>query len=87
MRSKKSNSSSTETLDISNFIGQVHLIVFYTSISVLTAIGFAIFLLECAILKARELLLFVQVKVKHVSLQLLWTIVRFLFIMGRLIGS
>jgi hypothetical protein len=87
MRSKKSNSSSTETLDISNFIGQVHLIVFYTSISVLTAICIAIFLLECAIPKARELSLFVQVKVKHVSLQLLWTIVRFLFLMSRLIGS
>jgi hypothetical protein len=86
MRSKKSNSSSTETLDISNFIRQVHLIVFYTSISVLTAIC-AIFLLECAIPKARELSLFVQVKVKHVSLQLLWTIVRFLFLMSRLIGS
>jgi hypothetical protein len=86
MPSKNSNSSSTETLDISNFIGQVHLIEFYIVISVLTAICIAIFLLECGTEKARANSLFVQARITHVSLQLLWTIVRCLYLMSRLIG-
>jgi hypothetical protein len=86
IRSKNSNSSSLEAQDISNFIGQVHLIVFYIVISVLIAICVGIFLLECTMHKARELSLFVLTKFKHFSLQLLWTIVRLLYLMSRLIG-
>jgi hypothetical protein len=85
-RSKRSNSSSVEALDVQNFIGQVHLIVFYIVIATLAAICIAIFLLECAMPKARGFSLFVLTKFKHVSLQLLWTIVRFLFLMCRIIG-
>jgi hypothetical protein len=85
-RSEGSNSSSVETFDLSNFIEQVHLIVFYIVIAVLTAICVAIFLLECAIKNAQALSLFTLKKFKHVSLQLLWTIVRSIFLMSRLIG-
>jgi hypothetical protein len=81
IRLKTSSSSSNKDLDISNFIGQVHLIVFYIVISALTTICVGIFVLECAMQKAREILLFVLAKFKHFSLQLLWTIVRFLSLM------
>jgi hypothetical protein len=83
-RSEKSNTSSGEALGISNFIGQVHLIAFYIVMSVLTAICIAIFLLECLTPKARELSLFVLTIFKHASLQVFWTIVRFI---GRLYES
>jgi hypothetical protein len=86
MRSHMSNSSSAEALDISNFIGQVHLIVVYIVISVLTAICVAIFLLECAMRRVREVSLFVLSQFTHFSLQLLWTIIRFFYLMSRLIG-
>jgi hypothetical protein len=87
MRSNKSNSSSIESYDMSNFIGQVHLNVFYIAISILTAICIAIFLVESAMEKARELSLFVFTKFKHVSLELLSTVIRFLYLISRLIGS
>jgi hypothetical protein len=80
------HSSSNEVLDIANFIGQFHLILFNIVISVLTAICIAIFLFECAMPRVRELSLFVLTKSKHISLQLLWTIVRFLYVMSRHIG-
>jgi hypothetical protein len=51
-RSKRSNSSSVESLDVQNFVGQLHLIVFYIVIAILTAICVAIFLLEFAMQKA-----------------------------------
>jgi hypothetical protein len=85
-RSKRSNSSSTEALDISNFIGQVHLIMFYIVTSILTTICIAIFLLECAIQNSRETSFLFLTKVKHVSLQLLWKIVDFIYSMSRLAG-
>jgi hypothetical protein len=51
-RSKRSNSTSTEALDVHNFVGQVHLTVFYIVIAILTAKCVAIFLLECAMRNA-----------------------------------
>jgi hypothetical protein len=51
-RSKRSNSTSTEALDVHNFVKQVHLTVFYIAIAILTATCVAIFLLECAMQKA-----------------------------------
>jgi hypothetical protein len=85
-RSKRYNSSSAEGLDAQNFIGQVHLVVFYIVIAILTAICVAIFLLEYAMQSAQALSLFVLNKSKHFCLQLLWTIVRFLSLMRRQIG-
>jgi hypothetical protein len=84
-RAKRSNSSSVEALDVQNFIGQVHLIVFYIVIAILTAICVAIFLLEFAIQNAQLLSLFVLNKVKYFSLQLSWTMVRVVFLMRRTI--
>jgi hypothetical protein len=86
IRSKKSKTTSTEALDISNFIGQVHLIVFYIVISVLTAICVGIFLLECVMQKVLEVSLLVQTKFTHFGFQLLRPIVRSLFLMSKLIG-
>jgi hypothetical protein len=86
MRSKKSNLSSTEAPDLQNFIGQFHLIEFYIVISVLTGICVGICLLDCTMQNTQELSLFVLTKFTHLSLQLLWTIVRFLYLMSRLIG-
>jgi hypothetical protein len=83
-RPKRSNSSSVGALDAQNFIGQVHLIVFYIVIGIITVICFAIFLLESAIQNAQVHTLFVQIK--HYSLQLLWTIFRPLSLLRRLIG-
>jgi hypothetical protein len=87
IRSKKFNPSSTKAFDFHNFIGQVHLILFYIVISTLTAISVAIFLLECLMQKARHLSLLVLTKLTHFSLQLLCTIVRFLYLMSRFIRS
>jgi hypothetical protein len=86
IRSKRSNSSSVEALDVQNFIGQVHLIVFYIVIAILTAICVVIFLLECVMQNAQALVLIVLNKFKHYSLQLLRTIVRSLSLMRKLIG-
>jgi hypothetical protein len=86
VRSKTSNSSSVEVSDISNFIGQVHLIAFYIVISVLAVISVAIFLLEFGMPRARKLSLFVLKIFIHCSFQLLWTIVRFLYKMSSLVG-
>jgi hypothetical protein len=70
-RSKMSNASSTEVLDVQNFVGQVHLIVFYIVIAILTAICVAIFLLEFAMQNAQVLSLFLLRKFVHYSLQFL----------------
>jgi hypothetical protein len=85
-RSKRSNSSSVEVPDVQNFIVQVHFIGFYIVIAILTAICVAIFLFECAIQNAQALSLFALKKFKHFRLRLLWTVVRSLFLMSRLIG-
>jgi hypothetical protein len=85
-RSKRFNSSSVEPPDVQNFIGQVHLIVFYIVIAILTAICVAIFLVECAMRNAQALSKFVLNKFKHLSLKLLWTISRTLLLVSRLIG-
>jgi ABC-type phosphate transport system permease subunit len=85
-RSKRSNSSSAEAPDVQNFIGQVHLVVFYIVIATLTAIFVAIFLVECAMQNAQALSIFVLNKFKHYSFQLLWTILRTLLLISRHIG-
>jgi hypothetical protein len=85
-RSKRSNSSSVEAHDVQNFIGQVHIIVFYIVIAILTAICVAIFLLECAMQNAQVISTFVLQIFIHFCLKLLWTIVRSIFLMISLIG-
>jgi hypothetical protein len=82
---KLSNSSSTEVRDINNFIGQVHLLVFYILISRLTGICIVVFIFECAIQNAQELLIFVLAKLIHVILEIYWTIFRFLLLVNRLL--
>jgi hypothetical protein len=84
--SKRSNSSSVEVIDIQNFIRQVHLIVFYILIAILTAICVAIFIFECAMQNSQALSLIVLNEFKHFSLKSLLTIVRSLFLMSRQIG-
>jgi hypothetical protein len=87
MRARTSKFRSVEAFDLQNFIGQVHHIMFYIGMAKLTAICIAIFLLEISTEKARELSLFVLTKFTHFSLQLWWAIVRFLYLMSRLIGN
>jgi hypothetical protein len=86
-RSKRYNSSSTEALDIKNFIGQVHLFAFYIVLSKLTAVCSVIFIFECTMHKALQLSLFVLRKFKQLSLQVLGAIERFLFLMSRQIRA
>jgi hypothetical protein len=74
-RPERTNSSSVEAFDFQNFIGQVHLIVFYILISIITAICVAIFLLEWAMQNARALSLIILNKFKHISLKSPWAIV------------
>jgi hypothetical protein len=78
------NSSSTETLDFSSFIGQVHFPLFYTVVSILTAIYIVVFLSECAI---QELSSFDLNKIKQFGMILVWTVVRCLYLLGSLIIS
>jgi hypothetical protein len=85
-RSKRFNSSSVEPPDVQNFIGHVHLIVFYIVIAILTSMCVTIFLFECAMRNAQALALFVLNKFKHLSLKLFWTIVRTLLLVSRLMG-
>jgi hypothetical protein len=85
-RTKRSNSSSVGAFDVHNFIRQVHLIVFYTIIGISAGICVTIYLLECAMQNAQARAIFVLIKFKRYSLQLLWTIVRSLFLMSRFIG-
>jgi hypothetical protein len=85
-RSKRLQSSSMEALNVQNFIGQVHLIVFYILIAILTAICVAIFLFECAKQNAQALSIFVLNKFKHLSLKLFWPISRTLLLISKLIG-
>jgi hypothetical protein len=65
LKRSNNNSSSTETLDFNNFIGQVHFPLFYTVVSMLTGIFVFVFLSECAIENAPELSLFVHKKIKQ----------------------
>jgi hypothetical protein len=81
------NSSSTETLDFSNFIGQIHFPLVYTVVSILTGICVVVFLSECAIENALELSLFALKKIKRFGMILVWTVVRCLYLVGRLITS
>jgi hypothetical protein len=83
IRLEMSNSSSTEALDLNDFIAQVHLSVFYLVISILTIICIVIFLFECAMQNIQQLSLFALTKFKYYSLLLLWTIIRSLFLMSR----
>jgi hypothetical protein len=76
------NSSSVE---VGDFIGQVHLLVFYILISRLTGICIDVFIFECAIQNAQELSLFVFAKLIHVILEIYWTIFRFLLLVNRLL--
>jgi hypothetical protein len=84
---RSSNSSSTEVLDLNNFIGQVHLFVFYRLIFILTGICIVVFVFECAIQKAQLLSLSALKKVRQFSFNLVWTAVRCLFLVCRLIIS
>jgi hypothetical protein len=59
---RSKNFSSNEVVDINNFIGQVHLFVFYILVSILTGICIVIFVFECTIRNAGELSLFVLKK-------------------------
>jgi hypothetical protein len=83
--SKRSNSSSTEAFDIANFIGQVHLFVFYTVTAMLTAICIVFFFIECAIQNAVELSLFILAKFKTFSKNLFRAFVRCLVLIKRFI--
>jgi hypothetical protein len=85
-RPKSSNSSSVGAHDVQNFIGQVHLTVFYIIIGIPTALCVAIFLLECAMQNAQALSIFILNKFKHYSLKFLFSIVCSLSLMNRLIG-
>jgi hypothetical protein len=82
---KRSNSSSMESFDLSSFIGQVHLYVFYKVISILTSICIAVFIFEFAKKIAQVHSVLVVKKFKRACLQLLWTIVRSIFLTGRLL--
>jgi hypothetical protein len=82
---KRSDSSSTESFDLSRFIGQVHLYVFYTIISILTSICIAVFIFELATKNAQGHSFLVVKKFKRASLQLLWTFARSLILTGRLL--
>jgi hypothetical protein len=68
-RAEMSNSSSTEALDVANFMGQVHLLVFYIVIAILTTICIAIFIIECGMQNVRGLSLFVLTIFQHVNLE------------------
>jgi hypothetical protein len=77
-------SSSTETLDFNNFIGQVHFPLFYTVVSILIGICIVNFLSECAIQNARELSLFALEKMKEFGMILAWPVVRCLYLVRSL---
>jgi hypothetical protein len=87
IRLEMSNSSSTEALDMNDFIGQFHLSVFHLVISILTTICIVIFLFECAMQNIQQLSLFALTKFKYYSLLLLWTIIRSLLLISRQIGQ
>jgi hypothetical protein len=80
------NSSSTESPDLSNFIGQVHLSVFYILVSILAVTCILVFLFECAIQNAKELSLFAFKKIQQFGINLLWLFIRCIFLVGRLIS-
>jgi hypothetical protein len=85
IRFNRSNSSSptNQSLDLNNFVGQVHLYVFYMIVLILTAFCVLVFVLECAGQSAKQLLFLVLTKFKHFSLEFVWTVARCLFLMGR----
>jgi hypothetical protein len=80
------NSSSTESPDLSNFIGQVHISVFYILVSILAVTCILVFLFECAIQNAQELSLFAFQKIQLFGINLLWLFIGGLFLVGRLIS-
>jgi hypothetical protein len=84
---KWSNGTTAGAQDRNNFIGQAHFFVFYMVILILAGICVLIFLSECAIKNARQLSRMVLTKFKQFSLELLWAVVRFLYLMSRLIGG
>jgi hypothetical protein len=84
---RSNNSSSTESPDFTNFIGQVHLPVIYFLVSILTGICIVVFLPECAIQTAQNLSLLAFKKIKQFGMNLVWTVVRCLFLAARLVIS
>jgi hypothetical protein len=81
VRLLKSNRRSTQkqSFDLNNFIGNVHLLAFYNTVSILVTIFIVVFLSECAMQTVKNLSILALTKLKQASLKLLWTIVRFLF--------
>jgi hypothetical protein len=75
IRFNRSNSSSptNQSLDLNNFVGQVHLYVFYMIVSILAAFCGLVFVLECAGQHAKQLSFIVLTKFKHFSLEFVWT--------------
>jgi hypothetical protein len=70
----RSNPTSTQeqSFDLNNFIGNVHLLVFYKIVSMLVTICIVVFFSECAMQTVKNLSILTLTK-------LLWTIVRFIF--------
>jgi hypothetical protein len=85
-RLRTSNSSSSETPNTVNFIGQVHLSIFYVIVSILTVICIVVFSFACAIGEAKELLAFLLKVLKSFSLQLFLKVNRLMFWISRLIN-
>jgi hypothetical protein len=83
---KYMNRTSTEGPDLANFIGKVHLYVFYIVVSILKVICIVVFLAEWAKKSARKLSLSALETVKQCCMYLWWTVVRCLFLVGRLIS-
>jgi hypothetical protein len=86
-RFNSSSASASQDHNASNYVGQVHLYGFYMLVSIFTVVSVVIFVLECVKQQVIQLSLPVLAKFKHISLEFLWTIVRFLFLMSRLISS
>jgi hypothetical protein len=85
---KSSNSTWTESFELRNFIGHIHLSVFFLIVSMLFAICIVVFAFECRMMpKAQRLSSFVVAKLKHFILELLWTMVRSIFLITRFILS
>jgi hypothetical protein len=82
-----SSASASQDYHVSNNVGQVHLYGFYMLVSIFTVVSVVIFVLECVKQQVIQLSLPVLAKFKHISLEFSWTIVRFLFLMSRLISS
>jgi hypothetical protein len=83
---KRLNSSSTEGPDANNFICQAHLFVFYIVLSTLIAVCFVVFLSEIFLQNAQNFPLFLFQKLRHFSVELLWTFIRLKLLMSRIIS-